>query len=314
MKKIWKFLIILSLLVLNCILGPISLETNIFRVIVIIIFNLFFYSLIFLIDFNYFKKIFTFIIIFEVILWIIFIYFINMPSSRYFRSFWEVVTFITFSIIAPGLTLYTIHYIKKITPKFENSKVFGKYHLHEGFIGILIIILALLLFLLHSFLLIFSNPLLRRLRIFLVLNQIFLFLFLYFGGFFIFRDLKDVIRLKLIEVKEQLPKDKSESIENSVFNQIRKEDLDFFKFPRLCTYPLGLILASISITIIVYVVYSTDFRWNNIIDVEREFMINLGFFLSFIAGAMTGRDWFRIFRRFYPDIYHEIEKILHSLV
>ena len=35
--------------------------------------------------------------------------------------------------------------------------------------------------------------------------------------------------------------------------------------------------------------------------------------MSFIAAGITGKDWLRIFRRFYPEAYKEIEHIINEM-
>ena len=80
-----------------------------------------------------------------VLTWILIYVMALIPSSRLFWSFWEIITFISFSMIAPGLIVYIIYDIKKITAKFEAATILGKYHLHEGFVGVIFLILGFLL-------------------------------------------------------------------------------------------------------------------------------------------------------------------------
>ena len=198
MRKLWKYLLILTL----CVLSSITLsyyfvnkitfslnreELGWIRIGAIILLNILFCSLIFL-EIDYYKQILGYLLMFVVIIWVLVLYFNLASLLNRFWDYWEIVIFITSSMISPGIVVYIIHYIKKSTSRFEESKIFGIYHLHEGFIGIIFIILAIFFLWLRSVLLFLAGPYFSKYSLFLLLTQILSFLFLYLGSFFFFRE------------------------------------------------------------------------------------------------------------------------------
>lgn len=290
-----------------------SFDVIISKMITIVFFNLFFYSLIFLVNIKYYKHIFKIVLITLTILWlyelISWAYFDVSPISLQFGDFWEVIILISFSLLAQGLIIYIIHYIKKSTAKYSEAKVFGKYHIHEGFVGIIFITVAIFLLVLRSSLLFLTDILWKRLYIYLWLVQIFLFVFLYLGSFFLFRDWHDVIRLNFIE-KKNLANENDQNNQSPVFNRITREDIHFFKHPKLCIYPFGIIATIFALNAIVF---GTNFLPIEIFNLENESVILLGYFLSFIAGGMIGIDWLRLFRKIYPKLYEELAILIKNI-
>lgn len=319
MRKLWKYLLILTLCILSSImlyyyfLNKITFSLNRdelrwIRISAIILLNILFCTLIFLLEIDYYKKTLTYLLVSVVIIWFLVLYFNLASLSNRFWDYWEIIIIITFSMISPGIIVYIIHYIKKSTSRFEESKIFGIYHLHEGFIGIIFIILAILFLWLRSSLLFLGGPYYSRYSIILLLTQILSFLFLYLGSFFFFRDWDDIIQLHLIEKKENLEKIKKN--QSTVFNHIDQADLHFFEYPRIIIYPIGIILTIFSLNTIIY---GTTFLPLDKINITNELVIFFGYFVSFIAGGIIGRDWFRIFRKFYPEAYQEIENIINKV-
>ncbi len=319
MRKLWKYLLILTL----CVLSSITLsyyfvnkitfglnrdELGWIRISAIILLNITFCSLIFLLEIDYFKKALAYLLMFVVILWVFVLYFNLASLSNRFWEYWEIVIFITSSMISPGIIVYIIHYIKKSTSRFEESKIFGIYHLHEGFIGIIFIILAIFFLWLRSTLLFLAGPYFMRYSIILLLTQILSFLFLYLGSFFFFRDWDDIIQLNFVEKKENSEKIKKN--QSTVFNHITQADLHFFEYPKIIIYPFGILLTIFSLNTIIY---GTSFLPLDRININNEFVIYLGYFISFIAGGIIGRDWYRIFKKFYPEAYQEIETIINKV-
>lgn len=290
-----------------------SLELTVSRIIMIVFFNLFVYSLIFFIDIIYYRRIFIIILIIITAIWLIelfsWAYLDLTPISLQYGTFWEVIILLSFSLIGQGLIIYIIYYIRKNTAKYSESKVFGRYHIHEGFIGILFIVIALFLFILRSSLLFLSDILWKRLSIILWVTQIFLFISLYLGSFLFFRDWHDVLRFKFIE-KIKASNELSQKDKLSAFNRITQEDLHFYKFPKLIYYPFGILLTIFAVNA---VVYGTDFLPMEIFYLETESIIRLGYLICFIAGGMIGRDWLRLFRKVYPNLYEEIKIIISKL-
>jgi len=319
MRKLWKYLLILTL----CVLSSITLsyyfvnkitfslnrdELGWIRISAIILLNITFCSLIFLLEIDYFKKALAYLLMFVIILWVLVLYFNLASLSNRFWEYWEIVIFITSSMISPGIIVYIIHYIKKSTSRFEESKIFGIYHLHEGFIGIIFIILAIFFLWLRSTLLFLAGPYFMRYSIILLLTQILSFLFLYLGSFFFFRDWDDIIQLNFVEKKENSEKIKKN--QSTVFNHITQADLHFFEYPKIIIYPFGILLTIFSLNTIIY---GTSFLPLDRININNEFVIYLGYFISFIAGGIIGRDWYRIFKKFYPEAYQEIETIINKV-
>ena len=152
-----------------------------------------------------------------------------------------------------------------------------------------------------------ENPIFNQeLFILLGIVNLFLFAFLLFGSFLIIRDRWDVIHLKLIENKEEKERDK----DISIFNLIQKEDIPFFEIQRVILYPIGVFLTSISINAIVF---GSNFLPIEIFNLDFQSVVFLGYFLVFISGGLLGRDWVRIFRRFCPEQYAELKKVLDKL-
>jgi len=324
MKKNRGLLIILALFILSCITliyyfnnkhtyAADSIELTTSRIIFIVFFNLFFYALIFLLNIDYYIQIFKIVLIVIASIWIFelltWAYLDLTPISLQYGTFWEVIILLSFSLIGQGLIIYIIYYIRKNTAKYSESKVFGRYHVHEGFIGILFIIIALFLFILRSSLLFLSDILWKRLSIILWLIQIFLFISLYLGSFLFFRDWHDVLRFKFIE-KIKASNELSQKDKLSAFNRITQEDIHFYEFPKLIYYPFGILLTIFAVNALVY---GTDFLPMEIFYLETESIIRLGYLICFIAGGMIGRDWLRLFRKVYPNLYEEIKIIISKL-
>lgn len=286
-----------------------SYEIKYYRMLAILSFNIFFLVLMFLINIKLYRQIWRIILICSIITWSI-IYILQLAkipiNSRNFWNIWDLIMFLTYSIIGPGLILYTIHYIEKKSAKFEDARLFGKYHIHEGLVGIIFIILAIIFYIIRSIMT--ADPIFyNELVLLLGAVQIFLFAFLLFGNFLIIRDWRDVIHFKFIEKKDKRGHDINDV---SVFSLIQKEDIPFFEISRVPIYPLGLFLTSISINAIVY---GSDFLPKNIFNLDYQSVILLGFVLGFIAGGILGMDWVRIFRKFCPEQYQELKLALDKL-
>ena len=315
MKKAYRFIIIFLFFILSCSSLSFyfyckrtfvynSIEIAFSRFLMLMLFNFFFFSFIFLLNFEYYKRVFKYVLLFMVLTWVFIYVTALIPSSRLFWSFWEIITLISFSMIAPGLIVYIVYDIKKITAKFEAATILGKYHLHEGFVGIIFLIIGFFLLGLRSSLLFLSHPYYRRSSLILLFVQILSFIFLYLGSFFFFRDWRDIIHLKFIEIKSKSENNLQEA-QTSVFNQITKEDLNFFNIPKLMIYPLGMLLTIFSVNM---VIYGTDFLPYQIFNITDESVIQLGYLICVIAGGLIGIDWYRIFKIFYPEFYERIEK------
>ncbi|MFW9990385.1 MAG: hypothetical protein ACFFC3_17215, partial [Candidatus Odinarchaeota archaeon] len=179
------------------------------------------------------------------------------------------------------------------------------YHIHEGFFGISFILIGIFFWIIR-FIMIQYEILKYQLRIYLALDMILLFLFLFSGSFLMFRDWRDVFHLKFVEKRKN-----TESItHSSIFHPIDADSLDFFKFPKVMLYPFGILLSSYSVNLFIH---GTDFLPEILFKMNHEIIVFIGIFFCLIAGMMIGIDWYRIFARLYPDIYQEFEKILKNL-
>jgi hypothetical protein len=212
-------------------------------------------------------------------------------------------------MITPGLIVYIIYYIKKSTIRFENAKILGKYHIHEGFVGIIFLSIGCLFYILRLNLLFLGDPLWKRYSFILLLAQVLTFAFVFLGNFFFFRDLDDVLKLKLINLIKE-PAEVDSTNQSSSFDNITQNNLHFFKIPKLLLYPMGIMLTILSINM---VIFGHNFLPERIFKLNNENIINLGYILCYIAASLIGLDWLRIYKKFYPDQYHRIRDKINAL-
>jgi hypothetical protein len=264
-----------------------------------------FYILLFLTNIRIYLIIFSVIVIFGGPTWIV-IYFLetfvpgyNFPSLTVLR---HLSAIISFSVLSPGLTLAVINYIKNNTNSDKPRRVFHKYHIHEGFVGIVFILISLILMVLRYNLVkyeIFRTDL----RIFLAINMIILYLFLFFGSFLVFRDWRDVIKGKFIQKR-----DFTDTDPNPLgVNTITADSITFFKPPKFLLYPFGLLFSSIAVNIFIH---GTDFLPEEVFTMNHETLVLLGIIFSFISGGIVGLDWYRLFAKIYPETYQKFEILL----
>ncbi|MFW9829090.1 MAG: hypothetical protein ACFFEY_16050 [Candidatus Thorarchaeota archaeon] len=212
---------------------------------------------------------------------------------------------LSFSILSPGLILIVINYIKNNSNKANSRKIFHTYHVHEGFVGVIFILLTLFLIMIRLYLV--QYQIFRReLRIFLAIDMVLLYLFLFFGSFLIFRDWRDLIRFRLINKRESPHSDYSISI----FYPITPDSLKFFKSPKILLYPFGILFSSIAVNIFIH---GTDFMPEEIFNLNHEALVLIGIILSFFAGGIVGLDWYRLFAKMYPELHKDFEQILEKL-
>jgi hypothetical protein len=263
--------------------------------------NIYFIILVFVIKIDLFKKLYLVIVVFGIIAWNLShfnsILELNLLSNS-IDDFLEITLFISTSIVAPGLLLLIAYYIKKYTSKFEGSFI-GKYHLHEGLFGIILIGLSFIFFTIRSRLIQFEI-FFKEFKIYLAIIMIFLYFFLFFGSFFIFRDFNDIIHLKFIK---KIPNTQQRPERtDSIFSSMTHDNFSFFALAKLSLSPLGVLLTGLSFSM---VIYSTKFIPRDVLSSSET--INLGYLLSFVAGALIGYDWVRVFKHFYSNQYEEIE-------
>lgn len=285
-----------------------SIQLSVNRFITIINFMIFFCILLVLINFNTYNRIFGITITIGVLTWIgiyLLEFFKMKPDLWMWSGVRDFAVIISLSILAPGLTLNIIKFIKNNSNKNRKRKVFRENHMHEGFVGILFFIFGVSL-LMVRYLLIQYEVFTKRLRIILALDMILMYLFAFSGSFLIFRDWRDIVRLKFIEKR-----DRSKDIHNSsVFSPITRDSVPFFTPPRILYYPFGILINSFSVN---FLIHGTDLLGVKIFGISEETIVRIGFFLCIVAGFMIGLDWYRLFAKLYPDLYDEIEEILKEL-
>ncbi|MFX1280978.1 MAG: hypothetical protein ACFFA3_16620 [Promethearchaeota archaeon] len=282
-----------------------SFTVNANWMITITFFIFFFFTLLFLIDFNHYITIFNILVPFGTFVWIG-IYLLEIFKIDLGVWNWSMIrhsaAVLSMAILSPGLNLYIIKYIRNNSNPKRKRKIIRNYHVHEGFVGIIFVIIALILWFIR--LIMIQYEILRKqLRIFLAVEMILLFLFLFSGSFLVIRDRRDVVRLKFIEKRQ----DQVITRISPIFNQISQDSLQFFKFPRGLYYPFGILLNSIALNMFIH---GTDFLPNEIFNLHHEVIVLIGVILCFIAGGMIGLDWYRLFSKLYPQLYHDLEQIL----
>jgi len=279
---VWSFLT--YYLQLKQVLEWYSYELTIIRGISISLLNLLFYGIVLVISIRIYRILFLALAVFGIVAWNISHLDKSLELgllSNVFDDFLEIVLFFSAAIVAPGLVVLIAYYIKKYTSKFESN-----------FIG--------------STIFIQFEVFLNELKVFLAIIMIFLYFFLFFGGFFIFRDIKDVIHLNFIEkIEKSTVKNEGPS---SIFNSITQDNISFFKVSKLPIFPIGIIITSLSFSMIIY---GTKFIPREIL--SSELILNCGYLFSLLAGSIIGFDWLRIFKLFYPLYYAEIEQKIIEL-
>ncbi|MBD3338748.1 MAG: hypothetical protein GF353_06555 [Candidatus Lokiarchaeota archaeon] len=258
---------------------------------------------------KYFKNLFLITIL--ILVTLLFLSIIQDTTNLTFVPWflWDITILITFSIIAQGIILLLIYILIKKTAQHNDAVILKKYHIHEGIVGIIFIGLAIALIIYRGYLI--RNGIFHpSFTVLLMLTQFLLFLTLFFGSFFILRDWKDVLKLKFIEKIDPINCKNEKSEKTSVFNRINEDDVEFFASPRLLLYPLGILFTSISINLIVY---GTGILFQETYLLRNDTLIFIGYFLCILAGAIIGLDWFRVFKKLYPELFYEIEKVLSNL-
>ena len=118
-----------------------SFELTISRFVVLNLFTLLLFILLFTISIKTYKILFLGFITFGIIAWNVIhlqtTLAVELMSIALLRL-QEVILFISLTIVSPGLSLFIIYYIKKITVKLEGNFI-GKYHLHEGLFGFILV-------------------------------------------------------------------------------------------------------------------------------------------------------------------------------
>ncbi|MHA1436781.1 MAG: hypothetical protein ACTSPD_04340 [Promethearchaeota archaeon] len=226
-------------------------------------------------------------------------------------NIWEIIVVFTYAIVPPGIILYILHYIKKHSSKYVDKKIGGNWHIHESFLGLILLLISIFLMIIRIILTQYEI-FIYSFSFIIAIISLFLFFCLFFSSFLIFRDWHDFIQLKFLEKKIDDDDDNNNSLTFStqVFSKLSSEDIHFFEVPKFKMYPMGILLASISLNILIYRNTLLPYQFFMISD---ESLLFFGYLLCFIAGGFLGKDWFRLFKKFYPDLYYEIETVLEKL-
>ena len=274
-----------------------------------------FYILTFLIDYKLYITICACIVIIGIPAWI-YNYYIELTHGEIFflnnETIQEMIVLVCFSILSPGLTLIVIQFIKRNTSKFDDNRILGRYHMHEGFLGILLIIIAFVFWIIRIGLV--QHEIFRtKLRIFLAFDMILLFVFLFFGSFLLFRDWRDVLKLNFFEIKnenESISENEKIDSNPTVFSQISSESVQFFKKRTVKIYPIGMFLSSFSANALIH---GLDLFPRELFNLELESIVLFAIACCFLGAGMLGLDWYNLFAKIYPEKYKAIERKLAIL-
>jgi hypothetical protein len=252
---------------------------------------------------NY-NRIFIILIIIGTLLWIL-IYFLELFKFAPNLLNWAVIrnstAIICISILSPGLTINIFKYVRNNSNHNKKGKIFNNFHIHEGIVGVVFVIIAFFLLMIRYSLLQFE--IFRTdLRIFLAITMILLYLFLFSGSFLLFRDRRDLIKLKFIERREVLENVKNTS---SIFSPITPDSQIFFKPSRILVYPFALLLNSLAVNLMIH---GLDLLPERIFNLSLEGIVLIGVIFCLISGGLIGIDWYRLFKRMYPIEVDEVEK------
>ena len=283
-------------------------EINNAKILAILALNLLCFSLLFIVKINYYIRVFKIMLIAFITI-SIYVLIQNMQLPRDIWNIWVFFIFLTFSMISPGLILMIIYYIRNQTSKFDNATLLGKYHIHEGFVGIIFLIIAISLFFINNIPTSVNNV---GFDIVSAVLQVMIFFFLFLASFFIIRDRVDVRKLKFIERKDKT-KGAGEGELNLVFNRISKEDLHFFKGKKFVYYPFGMFLTFLSINLITFVSGFVPIKYFNTLEYDINLILLIGYISCIAGGGLIGLDWLRLFRRYYPELYRDLEEVLIKL-
>ena len=217
---------------------------------------------------------------------------------------WGFIIILCVCCIAPFFSVHSLFLITKYQHKFESNIIKGKHHVHEGFAGIILILIAIGLFLLRLTW-ISKEKLITEFHIIGTVFIILLTLLLYFGSFLVGRDWKDVINFKFLSLNS----DKNTSIDdNETIND--KKNMFYTEKP-LNTYFLGIILSSMGIF---FIFFPVDIFPYHIFHIKAEVIRIFGWFILITGAMLIGFDWIRLLRRFFPDEYEKLNQKLGSKV
>lgn len=279
-----------------------ELYKGMFIFIVSSIFLIIFFNL----SYNSYKYLFFVSLVIIISLWAY-----NFVICRYFLIFtklaqfqWGFIKVFTMCCIAPFFSVQSLFLITKYEQKFESNVIKGKYHMHEGFAGIILILIAIGLCLIRLTWVPIENkiPGLFIIGTFIV---IIITLLIDFGGFLIGRDWKDVISLKFLALN-------STKNANGNENESKSDDKNkFYTEKPLNTYLIGIILTS---TGFYFIIFTNDIFPYIIFYIHFEVIRIIGWFILSIGAILIGYDWVRLLQKFFPDDYGKLNQKLENKV
>lgn len=286
-------------------------EFLLIRTISILVLNFGFLILIFLIDLHQYKKLLIIIIVTGLSAYVLSIIGRFVPLFSFNGDLFEIIVFLSYAIIPPGIIANIIYYIKNFSNEYVDKTYGNSWHIHESFLGVILLAGGALL-IISNFLL-SSHPIFHQHLSFIIsIIGVFLYFLLFFGGFLIFRDWEDFVEFKFIEKKESSHPDKKgrKSVNSEVFNEVTHQDISFFEPPHHKIFPIGLLLTTISLSILIY---NKNLIPINLVPFSETTIKNFAFFLSFLSGGILGKDWLRLFAKFYPETKLNLEGIIKKL-
>lgn len=221
-------------------------------------------------------------------------YFLNyLPRLSNFQ--WGLAISFSMCCVAPFISVLSCNYIQKYEHKYNKNVISGKYHMHEGFMGLVLIGVGVGLFILRTLLLPFEL-IIPGLHIIGTLIFSFITLFPFFGGFLIGRDWYDFKSFQFFTpVSENKEKRDSEPY-----------DEEFYSEKPINTRLLGVILSSFGI---LFVVFSTDFLPYSIFLIKPETLRVIGWLIFTIGAIIIGYDWIRLLKKYFPEEYKKLNQV-----
>ncbi len=225
-------------------------------------------------------------------------YFSFLPRLSQF--YWDFIIIFSVSCIAPFFSVHSLFLITKNEHKFENNVIKERYHLHEGFAGIILILIAIgLSLILFIFIPEYNvRGILHLLGAAIIIITILIF---YFGGFLVGRDWQDVKNFKFLAINSY--NDTKINGNESLNNKIKK----FYTKKHLNTYLLGIIITSLGIFLSFF---PNDIFPYNIFFLKANAIRIIGWIILVIGALTIGNDWVRILHKFFPEKY---EKLFHQI-
>ncbi|MBN1801336.1 MAG: hypothetical protein JW891_07510 [Candidatus Lokiarchaeota archaeon] len=311
-KFVLVFLTILSIFVLiyyffiDFNLGWNDIETELNRTLTYAFFIVYFFALSLLMHYKSYIALYILILIIGGPMWLILYAF--QTEGSLIVTIRNALTIPLFAVVAPGLTFNFMQIIKNKSKKFANNSVLGNYHIHEGLIGVILVVMATILLIIRYF--VNSSTLPEEYReLILALVGILQFLLTYSGSFLVFRDFQDVIHFKFLEKKHPTQATRNVHI-SETFNELSPESLKFFKLASARLYPIGILLSSLGA---IMIIHALDFLPLELFGLTQESVAFWGFLCIFFSGAFIGFDWYRLFARCYPLLYEEVETVKRKI-